>query len=55
MESRDFPPGFPRFPFVGSLLSLPVGKSGSYLIIHSTQFAHKYGKVMGYFAGPNVR
>ncbi len=49
-ESRDFPPGPPRFPLVGSL-PFTRGAVGSRLVIKSTGLADAYGKMLGYFLG----
>ena len=54
LESKDFPPGPPRYPLVGSLPSLK-GEIGSRIMLSSTKLADKYGKLMGYFMGPWVR
>ena len=50
LESRHYPPGPPRYPFIGSLLSTR-GDVGSRLLINSTSQAAKYGKLVGYFMG----
>ena len=55
-ESSAFPPGYVRWPFLGSVLSF-MGNMGSDAIITSSKDAHKYngGKFMGIFIGPNIR
>ena len=55
-ESSAFPPGYFRWPIIGSALSF-IGAVGSGAIIKAAKDAYKYndGKFMGVFVGPIVR
>lgn len=54
-ESRSFPPGPPRFPLVGSLLSTGKMSSNSQVLMLAARWIPKYGKIMGLFVGPSFR
>lgn len=56
LESRSFPPGYPRLPLIGSLLSY-IHAMGSAAVIKSSKNAYRYndGKFMGIFIGPVAR
>eukprot|EP00094_Tigriopus_californicus_P013115 TCALIF_12682-PA protein Name:"Similar to Cyp303a1 Probable cytochrome P450 303a1 (Drosophila melanogaster)" AED:0.09 eAED:0.09 QI:108/0.85/0.87/1/0.85/0.75/8/29/490 len=49
LESWNFPPGPPRYPIIGSLLS--IEKYGSHLILQATKLIPQFPKMVGFFAG----
>jgi hypothetical protein len=54
IESSRFPPGFPRYPVIGSLLSTGTTVNSG-IIVQATSVSKKYGDVIGYFLGPFIR
>ena len=58
LASRNFPPGYLRFPLIGSVLSFR-GNYGSTLleatVEDSKKWGSKDGKLMGFFLGPSAK
>lgn len=49
-DTKNFPPGPPRFPVVGSILSVNRNSFGHMIMKDATALIPKYGKIMGYLA-----